>query len=84
MERCEEPDIFDHDSNAFTDFNNYYTSLVHGHVHAPTVKAARDQFLPRTAIAYQSWIPSTAGDYPAILSGPGDWNAHNTEGKLVH
>ncbi len=35
--------LYDVDGNTYLDFHNNYTSLIHGHCHLPTVKAAQEQ-----------------------------------------
>lgn len=43
IERGEGAWIFDADGNRLLDFQNNYTSLIHGHGHEPTVKAVQEQ-----------------------------------------
>lgn len=43
IERGEGAWIYDADGNRLLDFQNNYTSLIHGHGHAPTVKAVQEQ-----------------------------------------
>lgn len=48
MERGEGCFLYDVDGNAYLDFHNNYTSLIHGHAHPPTVKAAQEQLVKGT------------------------------------
>mgnify|MGYP001365075372 CR=1 FL=1 len=41
--------MYDADGNKLMDFQNNYTSLIHGHAHGPTVEAIRDQAVKGTA-----------------------------------
>ena len=43
--------IFDADGNKLIDFQNNYTSLIHGHNHKPTVEALQEQATMGTAYA---------------------------------
>lgn len=43
--------LFDADGNRLIDFQNNYTSLIHGHNHKPTVKAIKEQAASGTAYA---------------------------------
>ncbi len=43
IERGEGAYIYDVDGNKLLDFQNNYTSLIHGHAHKPTVDAVREQ-----------------------------------------
>ena len=41
--------IYDADGNKLLDFQNNYTSLIHGHAHAPTIKAVHKQIMRGSA-----------------------------------
>lgn len=50
MEKGEGCRIFDCDGNAYIDYHNNYTSLIHGHVFAPVVQAAWQQLQKGTIL----------------------------------
>jgi len=48
--------LYDCDGNKYIDFHNNYTSLIHGHAHPPTVKAAQEQLYKGTVRGAPSGI----------------------------
>lgn len=49
IERGEGAWLYDVDGNRLLDFQNNYTSLIHGHAHPPTVQAVQEQIKKGTA-----------------------------------
>ena len=56
LESCQGKHIIDVDGNKYIDFNNNYTSLIHGHCHPKIVEAATNQIAKGSAFAFGSKI----------------------------
>ena len=59
MERGEGCRLFDHDGNQYLDFQNNYTSLIHGHAHPATTEAGRAEMLKGTIYGAPTQIQVT-------------------------
>jgi len=56
LDSCQGKHIIDVDGNKYLDFNNNYTSLIHGHCHPKIVEAATRQIARGSAFAFGSEI----------------------------
>jgi glutamate-1-semialdehyde 2,1-aminomutase len=56
LDACQGKHIIDVDGNKYIDFNNNYTSLIHGHCHPKIVEAATKQIAKGSAFAFGSEI----------------------------